>query len=586
MRFVVAIVLFVVAFAGIGLGIAQRTILAGPDHVTAEVSTGSAPVTVIDGATLNALPGTQSVAATGSEQVFMAYGRTGDVLAWVGEADYNLVTWDAETQSLESELQSGTEESVPNPAGSDLWVQEFDGVEELTRNINVPATASVLIVADGEAAAPSDLSITWPLDNSAPWSGPLVVGGGLALLLGLAAFVWALLHARRARGPRRKQPKQPKLPKPPKPPRLKPAKARPALEAAPADRPRGRRRLFAATGVVLSAGLLLSGCSADDWPDLFPAATPTPVTTAPVDGAEELDPPAVTEPQLARIMERVAATVGEADAARNGDLAAQRLAGPALALRTANYTVLSKDAGQPALPPIPAGPVRVVLPQQVDIWPRTVFAVVKEEEATAAPVAVMLVQESPRENYKAHYVVTLEPSITLPKVAAPAVGAPRLSTDQTLGIVPPRDVAPAYADLLLRGAESEYAPLFEEQDSLRAQIGVDYKAQRRSALPATAKIDFANRVGEEPPIAFGTVDSGQLVAVSIVETETVTPVEAGAAINPRDSVLALLGVSQTTKGVVAEYGVQVLFYVPPVGETDATVQLLGFSQGLIGAREV
>ena len=430
MRFVVAIVLFVVAFVGIGLGIAQRTVLAGPDHVTVETTTsGTAPVTVIDGSILNALPGTQTIDASGSETVFLAYGRTADVLAWVGDASYNLLEWDTEAQTLGSSVQAGLETTVPAPSGSDLWVQEFSGVEELTRKINVPADASILIVGDGETPAPSSISITWPLDNSAPWSGPLIVGGGLALLAGLAAFVWALLHARRARGPRRKQPK---LPKPPKPPQLRPAKQRKAIEAAP---PRGRRRLFAASGVAVVTALALGGCTFSGTPELFPVETPTASPTPGAAGTEDLPAPAVTRPQLERIMERIETTVAEADAEGDEDLAETRLAGPALELRAANYEILSSDSSQTAVPVLPQGPVEVILPQQIDTWPRTVFAVVKDENATVAPVAVMLIQETPRDNYKAHYVISLGPSTTLPDMAATAIGAPRVGTDVALGVL-------------------------------------------------------------------------------------------------------------------------------------------------------
>ena len=47
MRFVIAIVLFVVALGSIGLGVAQRTILQGPDHLTSavEVEGGAVPST-------------------------------------------------------------------------------------------------------------------------------------------------------------------------------------------------------------------------------------------------------------------------------------------------------------------------------------------------------------------------------------------------------------------------------------------------------------------------------------------------------------------------------------------------------------
>ena len=89
MRFVIAIVLFVVAFVAIGFGIAQRTILAGADSFSTQVTTGDAPITVVDGAALNALPGTQGISISGSDDIFLAYGRTSDVIAWVGDLPYN-----------------------------------------------------------------------------------------------------------------------------------------------------------------------------------------------------------------------------------------------------------------------------------------------------------------------------------------------------------------------------------------------------------------------------------------------------------------------------------------------------------------
>lgn len=578
MRFVVAIVLFLAALVTIGLGVAQRTVLAGPASFTAELSaTSPAPLMVVDGSALGAFPGTQAVEITGDGPVFMAYGRTADVQAWVGEATHRLVRWDGEAQQLVSRLELGAESTVPNPAGSDLWVQEFGGAEELTRRINVPAGASLIIAADGTAAAPTRLSITWPLDNSAPWSGPLIIGGGVLLGAGLVAFAWALIVTYRTRGPRRKPPR---LPRPPRPPQLKPPKRRKALEAAPEPVPTGRRRLFAA-GALLGLAVL-SGCTAAP-----PAVEPVPQETVPVDGAEDLPAPAVTEPQLGRIVERVVATVAEADEAQNADIAALRLDGPALAMRSANYRILKRDSGQAPLPPLPTGEVKVVLPQQNDGWPRTVFAVVAGEEATTAPVALMLIQDSPRANYRVHYAMTLEPNTVLPQVAAASIGAPRVPADTQLGLLAPGELAEAYGDILLNGDESGFAAFFAvEGDTLRDQIGAEYKAEFRRKLPNTAKIAFSNRQGDEEPIAFGTNDTGLLVAVELIEVERVTPNEAGAAINPRDSVRALVGKSQTTKGVEASYGVQLLFYVPPLGGESEQVELLGYSQGLVAAREL
>jgi hypothetical protein len=52
-------------------------------------------------------------------------------------------------------------------------------------------------------------------------------------------------------------------------------------------------------------------------------------------------------------------------------------------------------------------------------------------------------------------------------------------------------------------------------------------------------------------------------------------------------VKALSGSARSTKGVTATYGVQLLFYVPgSSSDAGGTIQLLGFSQGLIAAKEV
>ena len=86
--------------------------------------------------------------------------------------------------------------------------------------------------------------------------------------------------------------------------------------------------------------------------------------------------------------------------------------------------------------------------------------------------------------------------------------------------------------------------------------------------------------------AFSTNDSGQIVAVILDDVETVRPVEAGAAVNTKGQVKALLGKEQSTRGVIATYGVQLLFYVPPVADTEGKIVLLGYAQGLVSAVEV
>ncbi|HTL42190.1 MAG TPA: hypothetical protein VL294_12025 [Pseudolysinimonas sp.] len=608
MRFVIAIVLFVVALVTIGYGIAQRTVLRGPDTFSTELTTGSAPITVIDGAAINALPGTQTVDIEGQGDIFLAYGRTTDVLAWVGDLAYNHVTFNTETLQLDTTTvagggTSGTGETaaptpapsgspsasstapdlvpfsgeVPDPHGSDLWVQEFDGSDQLIRKINAPEDISLIIMSDGIDPAPADLTLTWPLDNSAPLSGPLIISGIIAMLAGLAAFLWALVHARRRRGPRRKQPR---LPKAPQPKRLKRAPQRKAL-------PAGRTQLVAASGLLLA--LALTGCTTGGGvlgSGLAPAPTPESTDVA---VANNLKPPAVTEQQFDRIIGKVAETVAAADEAKDATLAATRLDGPALLSRTANYKITKKDKSLAAVTPFPAGDVALVLPQQNDSWPRAVFAVVYDTDPNNAPLAMMLVQQSARDNYKVHYLVTLEPGLTVPKVAPAEIGSAALPTDNALGVLPPAQLAQSYGDILINGEDAPDFDKFEaDTDTLRTAIGYEAKQKTKKKLPASAKIVFTNGPSAEPPISFPTNDGGQVVAVSLDDVETVTPVEAGAAINATPLVKALTGLSLSTKGFVAVYGVQLLFYVPPVqaaSDSGAKIELLGFTSGLINAKQ-
>jgi len=220
-----------------------------------------------------------------------------------------------------------------------------------------------------------------------------------------------------------------------------------------------------------------------------------------------------------------------------------------------------------------------------------VFAVITGDEATVAPVAVLLIQDGPRENYKLHYAMTLEPNTVLPQVAAATIGAPRVPADSRLGLLAPDELAAAYGDVLIKGADSEYVDYFDlETDGLVGQIGADYKAAKaaefRTDYGTSGKLSFRNEPGSEEPIAFGTNDAGLIVAVELIEIERAEPNEAGAAINPKGAARALFGKSQTTKGMETSYGVQLLFYVPPIGGDSTQIELLGYAQGIVATREL
>jgi len=576
-RLVLAIISFVAAFVMIFTGIAQRTFLAGPDEavLTTTVETDAA-VTVIDGAALNAFTGNQTVRISGSGPIIAAYGRTTDVVAWVGDTDYNHVGFDAESGELSSELVSGKEDEVPDPTGSDLWFDEQDGNRFVALNLSVPDDVSILVVEDGVKPAPNEIQVSWPLDNSTPWAVPLILAGAVALLLGLAFLLWALNHMRKTRGPRRKPQKMPKVP------RKLPGSGRRSV-----DKPAGRRSLgtgMIAVPIVLVGALALSGCGTG----LFPSDGASPTSTATgAPAAADLAPPAATVNQVERIVDTIRQTTADADAAKDATLLETRFGGPALELRLANYAIQAADASIGGLPAIPAGDVFPILPQQTESWPRTVLAVVGDDaDETIAPVALFLEQEDARANYKVMYAITLEPSAVLPDLAPASIGTNRLLPDSPVLRLSPTDVALAYADILELDVESDsYLDFEAEGDSLRANVGITYKDSVRASLPTTASVTFGHAIGAADAIALATNDNGALIAVNLNETTTVTPIETGAAVNPSGQVKALSGLAISTKGVIATYGDQLLFYVPPAG-SDGKMILLGYSQGLVKAGEV
>ena len=585
MRFISAIVSFVLAFLLIGYGIAQRTILAGPDHLTASVTLDSrAPLTIIDGTVLDANKGHQTLDISGASKVFAAYGRTADVHAWAGDASYNKVRYNATTHSLTSKVVKGKESKVPDPRGSDLWLEEHSSDGSLSFTVNVPKDISVIIASDGAHAAPSDVAIRWPLDNRTPWSGPLVIAGVALLLLGLGLYLWALYHLRKARGPRRKSPKMPKLPKQRsyKPRRTKPPQVTSGRRSA-------HRRVIAVIPVLLAGSLALSSCSSTALPSFFGAQRDAqPSATATVDPAatDNQQATAVTVPQLKEIITRVSTVAAKADEAKDATLLATRFAGAALQLRATNYEIRTKDNTVAALTAIPSGDIEVALPQQNDTWPRTVFTVlVNPKDKTVSPLALMLQQETPRDNYKVIYAVSLEAKVVLPKVASASVGAPQFLPDYKALSLPPGQVGPAYADILLNGPSSQYAKYFDTtRDRFAKDNGYEFKQTRKAGMPDKVGVEFSNAPGIGATIAFGTNNSGALVAVSVDQTETVSPTEAGATLNSSGLVKTLSGVNTTLKGLVATYGEQLLFYVPKVGSHQKIV-LLGDADGIVSAKE-
>ncbi|MFT4307187.1 MAG: glycosyl transferase [Microbacterium sp.] len=587
MRFVWAVAAFFLAAILIGTGIAQRTLFDGADSDTATIATDdTAPYLLIDGTVMSMMSGTQTLDASGDDGVVVAYGRTADLTAWLADQEYTSATLDTAgavtTETVRPEDEAAA--TVRSPQGSDLWLGEYDDPTNVQTALQIPAGMSVLVASDGSAPAPDSVTISWPRANTTPWAGPLIVLGGLFLVAGITLYVLGIRHARRSRGPRRKAP-PPLEATQPIDIAVESGGTKGVISATSRRRSLGRRRLIAAP-LVLVVPLAFAGCSADAWPQF--AATPEATTTTTVVDADDQQQPAVTQAQAQQIVQRISDTVAQADANLDADLAATRLSGAALAARQTNYTLRSSISDYTALAAVPSGDLQIVLPQAYDDWPRTVLAVVDTDTTSTM---MMLTQDDPWSNYKLVYVGDLGGSTELPALAPVYIGAAQVPPDSTFLTITPDSLAAAYADVLSNGTSSTYAALFDEDtDTFSAQVASDRQTRLdefNSTASSTGSLTFGAEAGSETALALATLESGAIVAVTVNETDTVTPLDSDVVIKFDDNptVQALTGASESQTGVTTTFVDQLFFYVPAQGSTDK-IRMLGYSSSILSAKVI
>lgn len=645
MRFVWAVAAFVLATVLIGAGIAQRTIFEGPssDQVSVKVDE-PAPFVLLDGDVLREHPGAQTLLVHGDGDIFAAYGRTADMEAWLADSDYNhvsvtkngkldveLVT--ASTDDADAESGDGGETPAPsetpaaegtaqatdgrNPAGSDLWLDSFSEKDSLIAdNMQLPDGVSMLIAYDGTKDAPTDISVSWPLDNSKPLTGPLVTSGVVVLLIGLVLYALGIRHQRRGRGPRRKGPGPLPVTEPIDLAEL-PAADRAAIEekadAAPeasetpesedgesvnapktelrAAHPSRRRWAFALPALAVTA-VLATGCTADSWPQ-FGSSSPTPSPTPTVIAPENQKPPAVTEAQAKRIIEQISSTLEEADTSMDIELAKTRLDGAALAARTTDYALRTAIPESPVPAAIPTDDVEVVLPEATDRWPRTVLLLTKSTgDDTVPPVILTMTQQDPWSNYKITDIAEMLADTKLPEVVAPWLGTSLVPADSAFLSMAPAKVAEAFADVVDANEQSASYGSFDDvalayAKSIRdsRQAIVQNLADNNAATTSQTAFDIVP--SDSAPVSMTTLDSGAIVAVTLIESETVTPTSSEAVIrfenNPEAK--ALTGATESAKGITTKYEFQLFFAVPAQGSTEQ-VHMLAARQNLLSVEVI
>jgi len=579
-RLVSAVLVLMLSVITLATGVALRTVLAGPDTITRNVSVEhTAPALIIDGSVLSAFPGRQLITVQPDESmenqtITLVYGRTVDVLAWLRPARHTAVVYDEDTTELVAIPRLGRESEVPNPLGSDLWFEQYRDDESVRVSLTAGEGITVAIFSTGESRAPGQVTISWPLDNATPLSTLLILLGTVLFVIGSVLLVLALTRIRRRRGP--------KKPKPVTAPKRKTGSKKLMKPARASARPKGRRA--ARRTAILVIPVLGLGGVASCASEVEQVADDEDILTGEVEGPAPY--PVVTEAQFDRIMARVSRQIAAADESLDTSLLGPRLDDPALTMRQAAYRLRNADSELGTLVPIPEGPVRLLVPQQNREWPRVVFAVLEDSSLPDTPsLGVLLRQETPRTNYRLHYAVSLAPDTVLPSFPQPSVGTARLARQSQLLLLSPADTVSGYGEILGAGSASGLWRQFDTlTDVLFTVVGPEGQDLRRESFGSDIDLSLEIDEPEHFSVSLSTLDNGGIVFGVLTEVETVRPVQGGATINATSSARVFSGLPESVIGFRAHYEMHVLWYVPPIG-SDERVRVLGYSYQLVDASE-
>jgi hypothetical protein len=575
---VVALVLGLVAlFGAIGL----QTVWAPPATLTATTGTAGgapaeAPLTVVTGGINEVDDEAVEYSLAGEGDYTVMLGQTRDIEAWVGDAAHNTVTGidtdvpRGESPRVQIEHTEG-EATTPNPAGSDLWVDEQDATGTIDQRWSVPAEGewALLVATDGTRPAPTDLSVTWTNDiGDSPWIVPLFVIGSLLVLVGIGLLVWALLVRRR---------QNPDHDGGPGAGGRSGSARRSAAVPLPPNRPprhggTGQARMAGAVvAVALTTAVAVAPATADT-----PAGAPSSEAPAADDGAY----PLVASSQLERILERISVATRQGDKSQDVDAMRPRVAGQALEMRSYNYR--NREASNEVEPAdrLAASPVLSVLAESDPAFPRTITAVT-EGEANDTPQILVLQQNSARAQYKLIATTPMTPGSQMPSGDVSDTSVETVAPDDATGLVMSPSTALGGTARYLTDAQDPFGERFvanpyideihEYQDGVVDDSPDARVALSRQALP-------------EATVALRLPDGSALVVGHYNARTTFSPREEGDVVVMSELATQRAGEdsNETTSPVHMAYREVVAVRVPADGATgnDAKVSLVGMTDEL------
>jgi len=317
---------------------------------------------------------------------------------------------------------------------------------------------------------------------------------------------------------------------------------------------RPRRRSTLLVGAVLVA---LAACAAP-----LPQPDPAPVPA--------VAPPATTIGQSDDVLTDLGTVLAAGDAALDPALLTPRVAGPALAIRSAEYVRAKATANAKPPTALPTKAQVLILPQTT-AWPRTQLVVTEQPDDLQAPRILVLQQSQPRDQYHLWGWGRMGQGIKMPLTAAPETGSAVLAPDATGLLATPTDALAQYCDVLANGAASPYAATFAP-DAFRAGI----EAARAATVAGVSSAGTATETYTPEPTpmtTLATVDGGAIVVGQLTTVSTVSLTAGGTIPIVDPFYAALTGKPSASSSFVRTFTDVVIMYVPPAGSS-AQVQVL------------
>lgn len=578
MRTVSGLLALLLGLAALLGGIGLQTIWAPPQTLTAEVAEqpAEAPLTLITGEFAQVDDDAVDYTLTGDGEYTVMLGRERDIRAWIGDAAHNTVT------GIETEVPEGQaprvlvehtegEAPVPNPVGSDLWIEthEVSGTLEQRWTLPEEDQTALLVAVDGTEPAPADMTVTWTNRvGTSPWITPLIVLGSALILAGLALLAWALLRGRRDRDRT-----------PGGDDGSAGAEHRDAAPGAGASTGAGssthrRTAVRTAAAGVMAAGLLVPSAA---------VASPAPSDQATPAAAEEDSEehiPVLVNQQLERILQQVEQGAERADAERDIDLLSRRVGGLAHSMRQLHYRNKGYDDSLVAQAPIAAGPILAAAVSEDPAFPRTLVAVTEGED-NDTPQVLLMQQATARSQYQVKYAVPMTPGSQLAGSTLDQPGTRLLEPGEQDGLVmSPQEAVDGVAAVLTdadhdfaeKMVPSSYAEAIQKYQDELAQTARD------------AVIRLGRTVQEDRTVAVRMPDGSALVFAHVHANVNSHPKERGGTVIASELAqkVARESSNEITTALFMRFYETMVLHVPAEsaeGEA-ARVSLVGFDDEL------